>query len=157
MSLFIASGTNLGDKLLNLKKAETELNNIFSLVAASRIYESPAVDYLFQPNFYNQVLEFKTPNEEPLWVMKKLLALEEKIGRAPRNASSDKGPRLIDLDLLFWNDLTLNTDSLTIPHPRVFQRSFVVLPLSELPGFKILERQFQFSFVFENFATPLSY
>ncbi len=153
MSLFIATGTNLGDRRAHLDAAKEILCHEFALIAESRIYESPAVDYLNQPDFYNQVLEFQTPADTPENVMKKLLEIEKSLGR---NRDIPKGPRVIDLDILFWDDLSVNTNVLILPHPRLFERSFVVLPLSELPGFEKLKTKFSFNFNFTNTAHPIS-
>lgn len=153
MSLFIATGTNLGDRKHQLDLAKSHLQNFFELIAESRIYESPAVDYVNQPDFYNQVLEFKTPsNMQPLECMLLLLKIEAEMGR---QRSVAKGPRLIDLDLLFWDDLSMETHELILPHPRAFERSFVILPLSELPGYKNLQSKFSFPTSFTNSATPV--
>jgi len=153
MSLFIATGSNLGDRRKNLIEAKNILNNHFQFIAESRIYESPAVDYENQPDFYNQVLEFTVPNSTPQEVMQLLLKIEADMGRQRTVA---KGPRLIDLDILFWNEIEIETPQLTLPHPRLFERSFVVLPLSELPGFADLKKYFQFPAKFTNSARPLS-
>jgi len=152
-SFFIATGTNLGDRATNLTTAKNILKSHFELVAESRIYESPAVDYLNQPDFYNQVLEFKLPMQTPEKVMELLLEIEKKMGR---NREIPKGPRLIDLDILFWGTQKIESSFLTIPHPRLFERSFVVLPIAELPGFSELRKNFEFKFEFDNTATPLS-
>ena len=153
MSLFIATGTNLGDRKHQLDLAKNHLQNYFELIAESRIYESPAVDYLNQPDFYNQVLEYKIPaNIKPLECMHLLLKIEAEMGR---QRSVAKGPRLIDLDILFWDDLKMESDELSLPHPRAFERSFVILPLSELPGYKILQTKFSFPTSFTNSATPV--
>ena len=152
-SFFIATGSNLADRALNLLEAKNLLQQHFELIAESRIYESPAVDYLNQPDFYNQVLEFKLPLEKPESIMLLLLDLESEMGR---NRLIPKGPRLIDLDILFWGLSKIESPTLQIPHPRLFERSFVVLPLSELPGFKILKENFIFKFQFDNHAIALS-
>lgn len=152
-SLFIATGSNLGDRLSNILEAKKQLQKHFTLIAESRVYESPAVDYLNQPDFYNQLLEFVLPTSRPEDVMKLLLKIEKDMGR---NRLVPKGPRLIDLDIIFWGLENFNNEVVHIPHPRLFERSFVVLPLSELPGFKILEKKFSFSFNFDNHAAPLS-
>lgn len=152
MSLFIATGTNLGDRKTNLANAKSLLSKKLVFIAESRIYESPAVDYLNQPDFYNQVLEFAIPELSPNEVMDFLLETEHMLGR---NRLIPKGPRLIDLDILFWGDVTIENEKLSVPHPRLFERSFVVLPLSELPGFKKLQEKFHFKFTFENTASPV--
>lgn len=153
MSLFIATGSNLGDRIKHLESALIYLSKEFEFVAQSRIYESPAVDYLNQPDFYNQVLEFKIPSISPEVVMERLLAIEKSMGR---ERIILKGPRVIDLDMIFWGEKEISTPFLTVPHPRLFERSFVVLPLSELPGFKKLQSKFQFNFSFDNSASPIS-
>lgn len=151
-SFFVATGTNIGDRRQHLLDAKIILEKEFQLIAESRIYESPAVDYLDQPDFYNQVLEFALPTLSPQQVMNRLLQIEQELGR---NRLIPKGPRIIDLDILFWSNKIIETDSLTIPHPRLFERSFVVLPLAELPGFKELRKYFEFKFAFTNKAFPL--
>jgi 2-amino-4-hydroxy-6-hydroxymethyldihydropteridine diphosphokinase len=152
MSIFIATGTNLGDRLQNLNQVKEILSSKFSLIAESKIYESAAVDYENQPDFFNQVLEFHTPNISPDDCMRFLLETEKILGRT---RIVPKGPRLIDIDILFWDELEISTEITQIPHPRLFTRSFVVLPLSELPGFKVLQEKFSFTFSFPNSATPL--
>lgn len=152
-SLFIATGSNLGDRLSHLKNGQTHLQNHFQLLAESRVYESPAVDYLNQPDFYNQVLEFALPPTSPENTMSILLEIEKKMGR---NRQIPKGPRIIDLDILFFGDIHIESEHIYIPHPRLFERSFVVLPLSELPGFKLLQQKYNFTFSFTNSASPLS-
>nr|BDT30264.1 2-amino-4-hydroxy-6-hydroxymethyldihydropteridine diphosphokinase [Bacteriovorax sp. HI3] len=153
MSLFIATGSNLGERKIHLEEARNLLSQRLTFIAESRIYESPAVDYLNQPDFYNQVLEFKLPADSPESIMDFLLETEKIMGR---NRTIPKGPRIIDLDILFWSDLTIESEKLTLPHPRLFTRSFVVLPLSELPGFKLLQKKYPFTFTFDNTASPIS-
>ena len=152
-SFFVATGSNIGDRSLNLFLAKEALEKKFKLIAFSRIYESPAVDYLNQPDFYNQVLEFSLPSYSADQTMSLLLNIEKELGR---NRIIPKGPRLIDLDILFWGLTEIQSPTLTIPHPRLFQRSFVVLPLSELPGFQILKANYKFDFTFDNHAKALS-
>jgi 2-amino-4-hydroxy-6-hydroxymethyldihydropteridine diphosphokinase len=152
MSLIIATGSNLGDKTSNLQLAEDLLKKHFSLTSKSRIYHSKAVDYLDQPDFYNQVLEFETPHLSPLETLSIINQIEKEMGRI-RNIS--KGPRIIDIDILFFDDIHIETSTLTIPHPRLFERSFVVLPLKELPGFESLSKKYLFNESFETMAYPL--
>lgn len=153
MSLFIATGTNLGDRKRNLDLALQHLQKEFLLIASSQIYESSAVDYLNQPDFYNQVLEFETPALEPHLIFLELQKIESLMGRV-RNI--DKGPRIIDLDILFIDKLSIQNDNLIVPHPRLFERSFVVFPLSELPGFSELKKTYEFNTTFNNVARPIT-
>lgn len=154
MSLFIATGSNIGNKKEHLINAKLELQKHFELIAESRIYTSKAVDYEAQDDFYNQVLEFKTPELSPDEIMDILLNIEANLGRTREIL---RGPRTIDLDILFIDAKILQTAKVNIPHPRLFDRSFVVLPLSELPGFQFLKNQFQFKFTFTNEAHPITH
>ncbi|HXH75299.1 MAG TPA: 2-amino-4-hydroxy-6-hydroxymethyldihydropteridine diphosphokinase [Bacteriovoracaceae bacterium] len=153
MSLIIASGSNLGDSVAHLKKALDQLSLEYQLVAASRIYTSAAVDYEAQPNFYNQVLEFQLPKISPESVMQKLLEIETTMGR---QRVGWRGPRTIDLDIIFWGITTINSEHLTVPHPRWQERSFVVRPLMELPFFQTIEKCFTIPQTFKIDASPIS-
>jgi 2-amino-4-hydroxy-6-hydroxymethyldihydropteridine diphosphokinase len=152
MSLIIATGSNIGDSLSILNQAQNILDEKFGLIAASRIYVSKAVEYENQPDFFNQVLELKLPASSPKDVMKYLLQLEKEFGR---NRNVPKGPRTLDLDIIFWNLETINEESLTIPHPRWIERSFVVKPLQEIPFFHSIEKCFTIPRSFEIDAFPI--
>ncbi len=152
MALIIATGSNMGDRLANLKEAKARLAEILTLTAESRIYTSAAVDYTSQPDFANQVLQFALPWDNPENVMRKLLQIENEAGRT---RDILRGPRVIDIDILFWGLEIVRTPSLTIPHPRWNQRSFVVRPLSELPFFHAVEKCFTIPRSFEIEATPI--
>lgn len=135
MALIIATGSNLGDSLQLLKQAELELTKIFELVAASRVYRSNPVDYLDQPPFFNQVLQFILPNLKPEEVLAHIQKIEAQLGPAK---TIPKGPRHIDLDLIFFGETQLKTAELEVPHPSWTKRGFVYLPLLELPAAKTL-------------------
>jgi 2-amino-4-hydroxy-6-hydroxymethyldihydropteridine diphosphokinase len=152
MALIIATGSNLGSRLENLAWAKARLCEHWTLVAESRIYTSAAVDYLAQPEFANQVLQFALPWETPQAVMQKLVSIELEGGRV-RDIS--RGPRTIDIDIVFWGLETLRSDILTVPHPRWAERSFVVRPLSELPFFHAVEKCFTIPRSFDTEAYPL--
>lgn len=157
MSLIIATGSNLNDRNSNLKLALRSLSSHFNLIAKSRVYKSPAVDYENQPDFYNQVLEFEIPIDMTAdKIMDLLLDIEVKLGRIRNETAISKGPRTIDLDILFLGLEHSPGPKAIIPHPRLFERSFVVLPLSELPFFSKLKEHFDFSFKFSNHAEPIS-
>jgi 2-amino-4-hydroxy-6-hydroxymethyldihydropteridine diphosphokinase len=152
MSLIVATGSNIGQSLSILNQAQNTLDQTFGLIAASRIYVSKAVEYENQPDFFNQVLELKMPASSPQEVMKYLLQLEKEFGR---NRNVPKGPRTLDLDIIFWNLETINEESLTIPHPRWMERSFVVKPFQELPFFQSIEKCFTIPRSFEIDAFPI--
>ncbi|MCO4755604.1 MAG: 2-amino-4-hydroxy-6-hydroxymethyldihydropteridine diphosphokinase [Bacteriovoracaceae bacterium] len=153
MSLIIATGSNIGDKLKNLQKAKNLLSETFDFIAESRIYTSSAVDYSNQPDFLNQVLEFKIPSQTPETVMLELLEKEKILGR---QRVIDKGPRTIDMDIIFWAEMSVNTDTLQVPHPRWRERAFVVLPLMELPFFELNKNKLNVSLDFDHEAFALS-
>ena len=151
MSLIISTGSNIGDRLNHLKQAKKKLCSKLELIQESNVYCSRALDYLEQPDFLNQVLEFKLPkNKAPHEILHTALSIEKTMGRV---RTIDKGPRTIDIDLLFWGKETIVNSSLQIPHPRLFDRSFIVLPLMELPFFQSLKSSFTFKTAFENEAS----
>jgi len=127
-TIYLALGSNLGDRLANLKQAIAALTPQMEVNAKSSVYETPPRGYEDQPKFLNQVVKAKTYlDPEPL--MKHLKRLEVALGR---KESFPNGPRLIDMDILFYDNLVWNGPSLIIPHPRLHERGFVLLPLMEL-------------------------
>jgi 2-amino-4-hydroxy-6-hydroxymethyldihydropteridine diphosphokinase len=149
MSLILATGSNIGDREHYLKKAELLLSENFKLIAKSLIYESAAVEYTNQDDFLNQVLEFELPLIPILEIFKTTQAIELEIGRQKTIA---KGPRAIDIDILFWGTQSFYSDTLNVPHPSWADRSFVVLPLQELPFFQTLKKCFTIPSTFKNTA-----
>lgn len=152
MPIIVALGSNLGNKILNLESAGIELVKHYKLTHKSRVYRSAAVEYENQPEFYNQVYEFETPDQSCFDVLETLLKIEAKLGR---RRDIPKGPRTIDLDLLFYNLTIVQTPQLCLPHPRLWERGFVVKPLSELPYYSKLKTKFFFSDKFIDDASPL--
>ena len=130
--VYIGLGSNLGDRLSNLKRARTEIiNNNFDIVKESSIEETDPVDFIAQPKFLNQVMLIKT-EAAPAGLLQILKKIEKKLGR---ESTLPKGPRIIDLDILLYDDIILNTDYLTIPHPEIKNRKFVMKHLLEIdPG-----------------------
>ena len=126
--VYLALGANLGDRLANLKQAIAALTPQMEVKAKSQVYETPPWGFEDQPKFLNQVIKAKTYlDPEPL--LKHLKRLEVALGR---KESFPNGPRLIDMDILFYDDLVVNKPSLVIPHPRLHERGFVLLPLAEI-------------------------
>lgn len=147
--LIISTGSNIGDRLLHISRAKEILSSHFIFVAESSIYTSPAVDYLNQPDFLNQVLQFEIPSIDQEKTIDTLLKIEIEMGRV---RDINKGPRTIDLDIIFWGVENYNSKNLTIPHPAWSKRSFIVLPLIELPFTKTLKQYFDFPTQFKNTA-----
>lgn len=126
--VYLALGTNLGDRSANLKQALSSLTPQLDVKAKSQIYETPPWGFEDQPKFLNQAIKAKTYlDPEPL--LKHLKRLEVALGR---KESFVNGPRLIDMDILFYDDLVLNKPALVIPHPRLHERGFVLLPLMDI-------------------------
>ncbi len=125
---YLALGTNLGDRSANLWRATTALRPEVKILAQSPIYETPAWGYEDQPAFLNMVVEGETelPPDALLAYVK---GIEAELGRTP---SFRWGPRLIDIDILLYDDLVLTSPDLTIPHPRLHERAFVLVPLAAL-------------------------
>lgn len=127
-TVYLALGSNLDDRLANLRQALVSLTPQMELLAKSQVYETPPRGYEDQPKFLNQVIKVTTYlDPEPL--LKHLKRLEVALGR---KETFPNGPRLIDLDILFYDDLVLNKPSVVIPHPRLPERGFVLLPLMEI-------------------------
>jgi 2-amino-4-hydroxy-6-hydroxymethyldihydropteridine diphosphokinase len=126
--VYLALGTNLGDRLANLKEAIAALTPQMEVKTKSQVYETPPWGYEDQPKFLNQVVKVTT-YLDPELLLKHLKRLEVALGR---KVSFPNGPRLIDIDLLLYDDLVLNKPSLVIPHPRLHQRGFVLLPLMDI-------------------------
>ena len=127
-NIFLALGTNTGNRLANLRTAIRSLSPQMVVQAESRIYETEPWGYADQPAFLNMTLRAET-DLTPLELLTHLKFLEKKLGRLP---SFQNGPRLIDMDILFYDDLTLETPTLTIPHPRLHERAFVLVPLMDI-------------------------
>jgi 2-amino-4-hydroxy-6-hydroxymethyldihydropteridine diphosphokinase len=118
----------LGDRLANLSAARSALEPLICLTACSAIYETPPWGVTEQPKFLNQVIQAHT-YLHPYGLLARLKSLEVQMGRQP---TVQFGPRLIDIDILFYNNWVINSPILTIPHPRLTERAFVLLPLAEI-------------------------
>lgn len=129
--LYLSLGSNLGDRLANLRTAISSLPPKIQLHAQSSIYETDPWGYIDQSAFLNLVIKAGTIID-PFSTLAYLKAIEETMGR---QESFRFGPRLIDLDILFYDDITIDSPNLTIPHPRLIERAFVLFPLAEIaPG-----------------------
>jgi len=128
---YVGLGSNLGDRAGNLLLGIRGLLDAgLEVIRVSQIYETEAVETLAQPAFLNMVAELNANKlPQPQEVMAQLLRVEQSLGRTREVAMS---PRTIDLDLLLYGNETANSDSLTLPHPRMHRRRFVLVPLAEL-------------------------
>ncbi|HRH49740.1 MAG TPA: 2-amino-4-hydroxy-6-hydroxymethyldihydropteridine diphosphokinase [Panacibacter sp.] len=127
--VYLLTGGNIGNRLDNLRVARFLLEQYCGkIIQQSSVYQTVAWGFKDQPDFYNQVLCITT-GLQPEIIMNTLLMIEEKMGR---KRDIKMGPRTIDLDILFFNDEIINKPNLIIPHERLHERRFVLVPLSEI-------------------------
>lgn len=130
----IALGSNLASQLgsreANLREAVRRVAALGDVRAVSSFYDTEPVGYVDQPRFLNGALMLAT-ELSPEALMRELLAVERAMGR-DRTGAVPKGPRVIDLDLLLYGDVVMQSDHLTLPHPAMHEREFVLRPLAEI-------------------------
>src|SRR4051794_36083952 len=127
--IYLSLGSNIGDREANLRKAVEQLAaQDVRVLHTSRIYETEPVDYVNQAWFLNQVVEAETALF-PMQLLTRVAKVERDLGR---KRTVRRGPRTIDIDILFYGAAVVETARLQIPHPRVAERRFVLVPLAEL-------------------------
>lgn len=133
---YLSLGSNLGDREKNLNTALEALEReSIHITARSTIYETAPQDVTDQPWFLNMVVQCET-RYFPLQLLSALQRVERTMGRV-RIGATPRGPRLIDIDILLFGAVKLHSESLTIPHPRMLERRFVIEPLLEIePGLR---------------------
>jgi 2-amino-4-hydroxy-6-hydroxymethyldihydropteridine diphosphokinase len=128
-TVYISLGSNVGDRDMHLKRALERLAaEDIRIVRTSALYETQPRDLPDQAWFLNQVVEIET-SLLPMQLLGRTQKIERALGRIP---TRPKGPRVIDLDILFYADTVIATPGLEIPHPRLADRRFVLEPLAEL-------------------------
>lgn len=131
---FVGLGGNLGDAAASLRDAFAALGRLpdTRLLRASRLYRTPAWGVTAQPDFVNAVAMIETALTPPA-LLENLLRIERDAGRHRLSDGSDRwGPRTLDLDLLLYGDEVIDTPDLTVPHPHLHERAFVLVPLLEI-------------------------
>lgn len=127
--IYLSIGGNIGDREKYLGKAVALLEKYCGpIIRRSAIYETAAWGKTDQQDFLNQVLLLQS-SLQPQALMKEILAIEKQMGR---ERTEKNGPRIIDIDILFYNDLIIDQPGLIVPHPRISDRRFVLLPLTEI-------------------------
>jgi len=131
--VYLSLGSNVGDREAQLRDALSRLSTLGRVAAVSSLYETEPVEFANQPWFLNSVAALET-SETPQQLLAAILGIEEKMGR---RRVQKKGPRVIDIDILLFDDAIVqeesgNSNSLTIPHPAMHQRRFVLEPLAEI-------------------------
>jgi 2-amino-4-hydroxy-6-hydroxymethyldihydropteridine diphosphokinase len=127
-TVYLALGANLGDRLASLRDAVGRLRGAVAVERMSAVYETEPAYLLDQPRFLNMALRGRTALD-PHALLDVLKHIERAMGRA---AGPRFGPRVIDLDILLYDDLAIDTADLRIPHPRMAERPFVLVPLAEI-------------------------
>lgn len=133
---YIALGSNIGDKAAHLNAAIDAIRSLAATHALrpSSVYETAPVGYVNQDLFYNMVVELDT-TEVADQLLLELQQIEQQEGR---ERLFKNGPRTLDLDIILYNDETIQADGLTVPHPRMQDRAFVLAPLRELNPFYVV-------------------
>jgi len=137
--IYLGLGSNVGDRLGYLEAAIVSLPPAVEVLRRSLIYETAPWGYQDQADFLNMVIEAET-ELAPQELLKKLKAIETKVGRKP---TFRNGPRQIDIDILLYGNETISLGGVTIPHPRLQERAFVLVPLADLAPQLRLPRQKQ--------------
>jgi len=127
---YIGIGSNAGDKVLNCETAISEILKIdrHKLLGRSSFFNTRPIGYIAQDWFVNSVIKIET-DLEPIDLYRMLKTIEIRLGR---KETFRGGPRVIDLDLLLFDDRRIETEELQVPHPRFHERQFVLIPLSEI-------------------------
>jgi 2-amino-4-hydroxy-6-hydroxymethyldihydropteridine diphosphokinase len=126
--VYLSLGSNLGDREANLHTAIEKLREVGDVVAVSSFYETEPVEVTAQPWFLNCAVKFDT-EKMPRQLISAILAIEQSMGRQRKQ---QKGPRTIDIDILFFGSSIIDIPSLTVPHPHLHERRFVLEPLAEI-------------------------
>ncbi len=127
-TVYLSLGSNLGDRAANLQEAIKRLRPLGTVIAASSLYETEPVEVEQQPLFLNCAVAMET-ELMPEQFLSRILALEQSMGR---KRTQFKGPRTIDIDIVLFGNLVIDTDDLTVPHPAMHARRFVLEPLAEV-------------------------
>lgn len=128
MQVYLGLGSNLGKRQTNLAMALKLLSESVKIEQVSSLYETEPMGYTEQPLFLNAVCRAQT-ELGPLQLLSLIKGIEASLGRAP---SFPNGPRTIDIDIILYGNLVMETPELTIPHPRFKERAFVLIPLLEI-------------------------
>ena len=127
-TVYIGLGSNLGDRVIHLREAGQRLSALVRIEDASQLYVAAPLGYVRDDAFVNAVIR-GTTTLKPLELLEMMQAIEMAMGR---RSGVQFGPRPIDLDLLFYESVQMETRKLTVPHPRIAQRAFVLKPLAEI-------------------------
>lgn len=127
-TVYLSLGSNLGDRAGHLREAIEQLRTLGEVVAVSSFYETEPVEFTNQPWFLNCAVAMRT-EKMPRQMLAGILAIEQRMGR---KRIHPKGPRILDIDILLFGSAVVDTPQLTVPHPALHERRFVLEPLAEI-------------------------
>lgn len=130
-ALYVSLGSNIEPSPCYLKKALELLSKKFTFKRVSSVYKTAPQDDIDQSDFYNLCALFHTTIDDPFSILELIQTIEKEIGRQ-KDPARPKGPRTIDIDILLFGDFIINEIRLTIPHPSMMDRNFVLIPLLEI-------------------------
>ena len=128
MDVYLSLGSNLGDRRANLKKALSLLGDSVDIASVSSVYDTKPVGVGEQPRFLNLMCRVNT-NIGPLQLLSLIKGIESSMGR---DLKLKNAPRIIDIDIIFYGDTIMESPELIIPHPRMLERAFVLIPFAEI-------------------------
>ena len=128
MDVYLSLGSNLGDRRANLKKALKLLSESVKIVKVSSVYDTELVGVGEQPRFLNLMCRVNT-DVSPMQLLSFVKGIESEMGR---DLSLRNAPRIIDIDIIFYGDIIIESPNLTIPHLRMLERAFVLVPFAEI-------------------------
>ena len=127
-TVYLSLGSNIGDRAENLNAAIDRLRSVGEIIQVSSFYETEPVEFAAQAWFLNCVIALDT-EKTPQELLASILDIEQQMGR---RRAQKKGPRVIDIDILLFGNLIVDEPGLTIPHPAMHERRFVLEPLAEI-------------------------
>jgi 2-amino-4-hydroxy-6-hydroxymethyldihydropteridine diphosphokinase len=127
-AVYLSLGSNLRDRAANLRAAVAQIGKLGEVTAVSSFYETEPVEFTEQPWFLNIAVELQT-ELMPRQLLSALLKIEREMGR---KRLQPKGPRLIDIDIVLFGNTVVSDEKLTIPHPAMHERKFVLAPMAEI-------------------------
>ena len=128
VTVYLSLGSNMGNRQENLNRALDFLSQRLRVEQVSSVYDTEPVGNPDQPHFLNVVCQVST-GLEPVALLTLMKGIETKLGRSPHTSNL---PRPLDIDILFYGDQVIDTPKLVIPHPRLTERAFVLIPLAEI-------------------------
>tara|TARA_B100001758_G_C18301306_1_gene552541 strand:- start:441 stop:929 length:489 start_codon:yes stop_codon:yes gene_type:complete len=152
MIVFLSLGSNIGNRLDNFKKVYSiiEEQGKNSIISKSRVYETSPMENLNQNQFLNQVIKIKT-ELNPLGLLNLIKRIEIKMGRI--NTEKRYMPRIIDIDILAYDSINIDTDKLSIPHPKIKSRKFILKPWTDIaPDYILSNGKSTIKELFENIS-----